>query len=103
MYFNYGNAYNPHNGFFTAPSDGLYVFSWTSLVRSRKTFDAEIVVNGHRKGLGDCNINDDNPGFENCANTVPLVLKTGDKVNIRTTKANYLHAHASSFKGWKVQ
>ena len=36
-------------------------------------------------------------------NTVPLVLKTGDKVNIRTTAANLLHMGWSSFKGWKVR
>nr|XP_034312012.1 uncharacterized protein LOC117684350 [Crassostrea gigas] len=98
--FNYGNAYNPHSGFFTAPSAGLYIFTWTSLVISRKIYDAQIVVNGIGKGLGNCN-NESNPGIGNCANTVPLVLKSGDKVNIRTTTANYLHPHWSSFKGWK--
>lgn len=101
VFFNYGNAYNPHSGFFTAPSAGLYIFTWTSLVLSRKIFDAEILVNGQRKGLGNCN-NESNPGIENCANTVPVVLKAGDKVNIRTTTANYLYSHWSSFKGWKV-
>lgn len=99
--FNYGNAYNPHSGFFTAPSAGLYIFTWTSLVFPRKIFDAQIVVNGIGKGLGNCN-NESNPGIGNCANTVPVVLKAGDKVNIRTTTANYLHQHWSSFKGWKV-
>ena len=102
VYYNYGNAYNTHSGFFTAPSGGLYIFTWTSLVYPRKIFDAEILLNGHRRGLGNCN-NELNPGFENCANTTPLILKTGDKVNIRTTVANYLHGHWSSFKGWKVQ
>ena len=102
VYYNYGNAYNPQSGYFTAPSDGLYVFTWTRLVDSRKLFDAEILVNGKRQGLGNCN-NEGNPGFENCANTVPLVLKTGDKVNIRTTAANLLHMGWSSFKGWKVR
>ena len=60
------------------------------------------MVNGQRNGLANCN-NIGNPGYENCANTVPLVLKTGDKVNIQTTIANYILIDWSSFKGWKVQ
>lgn len=42
LYFNYGNAYNPHNGIFTAPSDGLYIFTWTSHINPGKIFDAEM-------------------------------------------------------------
>ncbi|XP_062605665.1 uncharacterized protein LOC134267482 [Saccostrea cucullata] len=100
--YNFGNAYSPHSGFFTTPSDGLYVFTWTSLVHVRKVFDAHILVNGVQKGYGNCN-NEANPGYENCANTVPLVLKAGDKVNIRTTTTNSLLKNWSSFKGWKVK
>ncbi|XP_061195680.1 uncharacterized protein LOC133203895 isoform X2 [Saccostrea echinata] len=97
-----GNEYNPRNGFFTAPSRGLYVFSWATLVATRKIFDTELLVNGQRKGLGNCN-NEGNPGAGNCANTIPVVLKFGDEVNIRTTTANYVHGDLwSSFKGWKV-
>ncbi|XP_062586381.1 uncharacterized protein LOC134247982 [Saccostrea cucullata] len=97
-----GNVYNPRNGFFTAPSGGLYVFTWTTMVDSHKICDTELLVNGETKGLGNCN-NDLSPGFENCANTIPVVLKTGDEVNIRTTAANYIYGyHRSSFKGWKV-
>ncbi|XP_062605666.1 uncharacterized protein LOC134267483 [Saccostrea cucullata] len=102
VYYNVGNAYNPHSGFFTAPSDGLYVFTWTSFINVRKIFDAQILLNGVQKGYGNCN-NEANPGYENCANTVPLVLKAGDKVNIRTTNANELVETWSSFKGWKVK
>ena len=102
VYYNYWNAYNPVSGFFTAPSPGLYVFTWTSCVAPKKIFDAEILVNGKRKGMGNCN-NVGGSGFENCATTVPLVLETGDKVNIRTVVANYLNGDGwSSFKGWKV-
>ncbi|XP_062586387.1 uncharacterized protein LOC134247986 isoform X2 [Saccostrea cucullata] len=97
-----GNVHNPRNGFFTAPTGGLYVFSWSTLALTRKIFDTEILVNGQRKGLANCN-NENNPGIENCANTIPDVLKSGDKVNIRTTIANYIYGyHWSTFKGWTV-
>ncbi|XP_061191806.1 uncharacterized protein LOC133200086 [Saccostrea echinata] len=99
--FNHGNAYNQHTGVFTAPSDGLYVFTWSSVVAPKKLFDSEILVNGQRNGLGNCN-NVLSQGYENCSNTVPLLLKVGDKVNIRTTSADYLHGIWTSFKGWKV-
>jgi hypothetical protein len=98
---NSGNAYNPHSGFFTAPSDGLYIFTWTSLVQPNTIFDSEIRVNGIHNGYSNCN-NNQSPAHENCANTVPLALKSGDKVNIRTTSANILIESWSSFKGWKV-
>ncbi|XP_061190511.1 uncharacterized protein LOC133198433 [Saccostrea echinata] len=101
VYYNYGNAYNQHTGVFTAPSDGLYVFTWSSCVEPKKIFDVEILLNGKRKGLGNCN-NELNKGYENCSNTFPFVLRAGDKVNIRTTYANYLHGSWSSFSGWKV-
>lgn len=99
LFLNNGNAYNPHNGIFTAPSAGLYIF--TSLVNSGKLFDAELLVNGQRKGIENCNA-ESSKGYENCANTVPVILKTGDKVNIRTIYANSLIEKWSSFKGLKV-
>lgn len=52
-----------------------------------------------RKGLGNC-YNVGNP--ENCANTVPLVLNAGDKVNIRTNEANFLFEKWSRFKERKI-
>lgn len=52
LFYNYGNAYNPDSGAFTAPSVGLYIFTWTSTVAPKKLFYVEILVNGHRNGLG---------------------------------------------------
>lgn len=63
--------------------------------------NTELLVNGHGKGVANCH-NSYNKGYENCANAVPVVLKKGDKVNIRTTYANSLIRDWSSFKGWKV-
>ncbi|XP_061182296.1 uncharacterized protein LOC133190622 [Saccostrea echinata] len=100
-YFNNGSAYDTHSGFFTAPSDGLYTFAWSSLVGGRKIFNSEICVNSYRKGLLGCN-NEDNPGLQSCSNTVPLILKSGDRVNIRSITGNNLLPFYSSFQGWKI-
>ena len=102
VYYNYGNAYNRHSGFFTAPSDGLYVFTWRTYVAGNKIFNTRIQLNGEQKGVSNCD-NRANPGHGNCSNTVPLVLKTGDSVNIRTTTANFIYPVWSSFKGWRVK
>lgn len=100
---NTANVYDSSTGYFTAPSSGLYVFSWTSMVHSETAFNAELVVNGERKGLGNCN-NYLGSGIENCANTFPVILAAGDRVNIRTVNANYLQGYRwSSFQGWKVR
>lgn len=94
-------AYSSQSGVFTAPYKGLYIFTWTTFVAAGKILDTELIVNGTRKGLGNCN-NEGNPGYENCANTVPVVLEAGDTVNVRSTTGNYVHGYAlSSFKGWR--
>lgn len=98
------DVYNTKNGFFTAPSGGLYVFSWTSLVAEMSKFNAELLVNGERKGLENCDHELGQQGFESCSNTVPVILKTGDLVNIRTLDSlSLLGVQWSSFKGWKVR
>lgn len=43
---NEGNAYDKTSGEFTAPSDGIYSFTWTTLTKAGKTFITEIVRNG---------------------------------------------------------
>lgn len=100
MYDTHG-SYSAQSGVFTAPSKGLYIFTWTTLVAAGKILDTELIVNGTRKGLGNCN-NEGNPGFENCANTVPVVLEAGDTVNVRSVTGNYVYGSEwSSFKGWR--
>ncbi|XP_062580102.1 collagen alpha-1(X) chain-like [Saccostrea cucullata] len=42
---NEGNAYDPSSGKFTAPTDGIYYFTWTVLTGKGKLFNTEIVLN----------------------------------------------------------
>lgn len=104
IWLNTGGVYSTITGLFTAPSSGLYVFSWTNLVAEMPMFDSEILVNGERKDLAKCSHELDRQGFESCSNTVPVVLKKGDLVNIRKVDAILLQGNQwSSFKGWKVR
>lgn len=97
------DVYNTTNGFFTAPSGGLYVFSWTSQV-ARSKFNAELLLNGKRLGLLACDHELSKQGYGSCSNTVPVILTKGDLVNIRTVdSASLLGVQWSSFKGWKVR
>ncbi|XP_052710866.1 uncharacterized protein LOC128185268 [Crassostrea angulata] len=94
-------AYSFQSGVFTAPSSGLYIFSWSSLVEAQKILNTELIANGLVKGRSNC-YNEGGPGYENCSGTVPVILKAGDTVNIRTHKGNYVYGDGwSSFKGWK--
>lgn len=103
-WLNTDGVYSTITGIFTAPSSGLYVFSWTSLVAEMSKFNSELLVNGERKDLTNCNHELDKQGFESCSNTVPAILKKGDMVNIRTVDAISLRGNQlSSFKGWKVR
>lgn len=43
---NEGKAYDSTSGKFTAPLDGTYSFTWTTLTQSGKYFLSEIVRNG---------------------------------------------------------
>lgn len=103
-WLNTDGVYSTITGFLTAPSSGLYVFSWTSFVAEMSKFNSELLVNGERIDLTNCDNELDTQGFESCSNTVPVILKKGDMVNIRTVDAISLRGdQLSSFKGWRVR
>ncbi|XP_065939420.1 heavy metal-binding protein HIP-like [Magallana gigas] len=100
---NEGNAYDKTSGIFTAPLDGIYSFTWTTLTKSGQVFLTEIVLNGHRVALNhtDGRGHDGNPMSTSHAN---IKMKKGDKVWIRThgTNGQFAHAYWCFFAGSKL-
>lgn len=47
---NLGSAYNKHDGIFTTPSDGYYIFTWTIVSGHHSYTCTEIVMNSSPMG-----------------------------------------------------
>lgn len=81
---NEGNAYSTATGKFTAPLDGIYSFTWTTLTKSPNFFLTEIVRNGKSiaynhndaRGIG-------STGYPMSSSHANIKMKNGDKVWIR--------------------
>ncbi|XP_052680112.1 complement C1q tumor necrosis factor-related protein 4-like [Crassostrea angulata] len=83
---NRGSAYDTTTGKFTAPADGVYSFSWTTMSDAEKYFITEIVLNSSPIA---CNFTDGRGRTKNAGNVmsssnVIIEMRTGDKVWIRT-------------------
>lgn len=101
---NYHNSYDATTGRFTAPVKGLYVFAWETVTGPNKIFDTELLVNGERVMLNNCNNLTPSGAYVSCSGTAPTLLKQGDIVHVRTTSGNYLHGGGwSNFSGWLVR
>ncbi|XP_062602499.1 uncharacterized protein LOC134264218 [Saccostrea cucullata] len=102
---NVGSGYNHHDGIFTAPSQGSYVFSWTIASWYHSYVYTELVVNSAAFGkiiTNSQDISDEHVG----SSVVAVVLNPGDVVYIRIISAGGTLASTSnifsSFSGWKL-
>ncbi|XP_052678302.1 heavy metal-binding protein HIP-like [Crassostrea angulata] len=79
---NEGKAYDKTSGIFTAPSDGIYSFTWTTLTKTGKTFITDIVRNGEMiiRNFSDGRGRD---GYAMSTSHANIKMKKGDKVWIR--------------------
>ncbi|XP_062609700.1 multimerin-1-like isoform X1 [Saccostrea cucullata] len=105
---NTGSSYNPLTGFFTAPEQGYYVFSWSVGCHSTSYVYTEIMKNSDSVGQIVTNsIND--IGNQLSTGLVILELNANDDVHIQThatqgAKGTILSTNfmRTSFSGWKL-
>ena len=104
---NVGSAYNKHDGVFTAPTNGIYVFNWNLYSSYHGDVISELMVNSDKKGArrsDSATVNEDHSS----SGCVVVALNHGDIVFVRThptfqhsgsiiSSPNY---YESSFSGW---
>lgn len=103
---NSGNGYSKHTGAFTAPEEGMYVFSWTTFEDPRSYFPIELIHNSVRAGIvfvqGDTTYN-------GVTGLVVIQLQQGDVVMV-SSEPGYIpigniysdHNMQTSFSGWRI-
>lgn len=106
---NIGSPYNKYSGMFTAPSDGVYVFTWTIFTRPHSYAYCQIVTNSQ---AFTSMVTDSETVTEihSTAGVIAVSLNRGDLVHIRTHPTSLSHGDVSSneitgrasFCGWKL-
>ncbi|KAK3084369.1 hypothetical protein FSP39_012334 [Pinctada imbricata] len=105
---NIGNSYNKYSGLFTAPSNGVYHFSWTIYSGCHSNIPTEILRNDEIYGAALADSEEDCDAHESTTNVI-IELNQGDIVFIRTnSKANsqgdikITEGLRSTFSGFKL-
>lgn len=106
---NVGSSYNRHDGVFTAPVSGVYVFNWNLYSSYNGDIISELMVNSDKKGgrISDSHRSSEDHSSGGCA---VVEIRQGDVVFIRTHDTHsysqsgeiisYPELYESSFSGW---
>jgi hypothetical protein len=104
---NEGDGYNPNIGAFTAPTQGVYVFTWTVVSSENGWIPTEMVAN--TESVGHTFADSGNHADMNSPTGVIVkALNAGDNVYVRTASTS-IHGNIisyqwarSTFSGWKI-
>lgn len=107
---NVGASYNKHDGVFTAPVSGVYVFSWNIYSNYDGNIFTELMVNSDKKG-GTRSDSHTVAEDHNSSHSVIVEVGQGDIVFIRThptisSTGNIISSstsYQSSFSGWLLK
>ena len=97
---NFGNGYNATSGIFTAPTDGVYVFSTTILTCPGCVASVGLIKNSHSvSGLYAEGATDKRP---TTAETILLELTRGDQMSVKIAEAKdqVVGNHYTTFAGF---
>lgn len=100
---NIGNGYDSSSGIFSAPSNGVYTFSWTVLSHRGKYFHTYLALNGKLIARNYVNgVADHASGSQN----VVIEVKKDDKVSVRIQDGytgKFMFGNSwSTFSGYKL-
>nr|XP_022302661.1 complement C1q-like protein 4 [Crassostrea virginica] len=96
---NVGNGYDKFSGHFTAPIEGLYVFSCTVMAEATGDLSVVLVKNGQRMS----NVYSSGGNYDSGAISILLSLKKGDKVWIRRYEhGRTMNAEYNWFTGYLI-
>lgn len=105
---NLGNGYNKHDGIFTAPATGYYVFSWTIACDVHGRIYTELIQNSNSVGAIVTNSEEINDVHQTTG-LVVANINQGDVIHIRTSITGSTigaiksdSTRRSSFSGWKI-
>lgn len=95
---NRGNAFSTSNYRFTAPSTGLYVFSWSIATHSSYYGNSALMKDGSIYHQTHCQ-----KTFEQCGSTVTMWLNKNSQVWVTSRYSSiYAYATYTTFSGWKI-
>lgn len=104
---NEGGGYNPNLGAFTAPTQGVYVFTWTVTCSENGYIISEIVANTQAVGRTFAD-SADHADMNSPTGIVVKALNAGDNVYVRTvsiaSRGNIISYEwaRTTFSGWKL-
>lgn len=103
---NQGGRYNSKTGQFTAPVDGIYVFSWTIVTKQNYAISTELMLNSNRVAFGwtDARLSSGDRN-DSGSSTTTLKLNRSDTVTVDISSRfdTFVNGEGwSSFTGWKI-